>query len=201
MLPLAEEFACPIVGGDTNVHAGPLVVSVTAFGEPTARGAVRRDGAQPGDWLMMTGEELGGSLAGRHLDFTPRVAEALQLIELADIHAMLDLSDGVSLDLRRMCAASGVGAVVYEDHVPVSAAAKAQAAVSGRSPTDHALSDGEDFELLFTVSREAGQDLLTRPRIDSGLAWIGEIVAGTGVSLRRRDGTTAPLSPDGYEHR
>jgi thiamine-monophosphate kinase len=201
MQPLAEDFGCPIVGGDTNVHSGPLVVSVTAFGTPTSRGVVRRSGARPGDWLMVTGAGLGGSLAGKHLDFTPRVPEALRLHELADLHAMMDLSDGVSLDLHRMCEASGVGAVVFYAHVIVAEAAMSAATASGRSPIDHALGDGEDFELIFAVSSEAGRDLLTRPRIECGLNWIGEFVAGSRVTLRRSDGSEHPLAARGYEHR
>lgn len=201
MLPLAEEFGCPIVGGDTNVHDGPLVVSVTAFGEPTERGIIQRSGAQPGDWLMVTGEGLGGSLAGKHLDFTPRVKEALRLTELADIHAMMDLSDGLSLDLSRMCAASGVGAVVFDYQVIVSETAKSAAATSGRSPLDHALSDGEDFELLFAVDAEVGKQLLTQVAIEDGLNWIGEVREGDGVVRQFSDGSTVPLEAKGYEHR
>ena len=200
MAPLAEEFGCPIIGGDTNVHEGPLVINVTAFGEPTERGVVRRSGAAPGDWLMVTGDELGGSLEGKHLDFTPRVVEALRLVELADIHAMMDLSDGLSLDLRRMCEASGVGAIVYKHHLPISKSAERMARSSGRSPVDHALSDGEDFELLFTVSREVGEDLLTRPRFRCGLFWIGEITADPELTIRDFSGSTRPLEARGYEH-
>lgn len=201
MLPLAEEFGCPVVGGDTNVHNGALVVAITAFGEPTARGVVRRDGALPGDWLMTTGDSLGGSLAGKHLDFTPRVAEALRLADLAEVHAMMDLSDGVSLDLHRMCEASGVGAVVFADQLPISGAAASMALTSGRTPMDHALSDGEDFELMFAVSPEAGRGLQARPEFACGLRRIGEFVAGAGVSLRWPNGGVQSLAARGFEHR
>jgi thiamine-monophosphate kinase len=200
MAPLAEEFGCPIIGGDTNVHDGPLVINVTAFGEPTERGVVRRSGARPGDWLMVTGDGLGGSLAGKHLDFTPRVREALRLTELADIHAMMDLSDGLSLDLRRMCEASGVGAIVFDGHVITSAAAESAAAASGRSPTEHALNDGEDFELLFAVDPAVGNQLLGQVAIEDGLNWIGEVREGNRLERQLIDGSLCLLEPKGYEH-
>lgn len=200
MLPLAEEFACPIVGGDTNVGSGPLTIAVTAFGEPTDRGVVRRDGAVAGDYLMMTGEELGGSLVGKHLDFTPRVAEALDLAQRFDLHAMMDLSDGLAADLPRMCTASGVGATVFAYHLPISEAVKAAAARTGREAIEHALSDGEDFELLMAVDKETAREMLQWPP-ESGVFWIGEFNEAAGVRLRLHDGETRPLSNTGYEHR
>src|SRR5436190_21276494 len=75
---LADAFDTALVGGDTNSWDGPLVISVTVLGQATPRGAVTRHGAKPGDWLMVTGT-LGGSIRGKHLDFTPRVREALRL--------------------------------------------------------------------------------------------------------------------------
>src|SRR6185503_14245686 len=84
---VADAFRVPVVGGDTNSWAGPLVISVTALGEATDRGPVRRGGARPGDWLFVTGP-LGGSILGHHLDFTPRVREALALHAAADLRAM-----------------------------------------------------------------------------------------------------------------
>lgn len=195
LLPLAEEFNCPLVGGDTNTGPGPLVLAVTVFGEPTERGAALRSGAHPGDALLVTGT-LGGSLSGKHLDFTPRVDEALRLADSADVHAMIDLSDGLSLDLNRLCRASGVGAIVDAQCVPIT-----PSIAEAPSPLEHALCDGEDFELLLTVSPEDAQRLLADPPFDCGLAWIGEVTAGDAVLLRRADGETEPLAPKGYEHR
>src|SRR5439155_21407130 len=83
---LADAFGTAIAGGDTNSWDGPLVIALTLLGEATARGPVRRSGAKPGDWLLVTGP-LGGSILGKHLTFTPRVREALQLHALADLHA------------------------------------------------------------------------------------------------------------------
>lgn len=201
MLPLAEAFGCPIVGGDTNVSDGPLVLAVTAFGEPTEKGVVRRDGARPGDWMMVTGNGLGGSLAGKHLDFTPRVHEALRLIELADIHAMMDLSDGLATDLPRMCMASGVGAVVFDDQVIQSRLTPGAGDRSSRVSLAQAYSDGEDFELLFAVDPETGNDLLGRVAIEAGLNWIGEFREGGLVQRRGPGGSLTILENGGYEHR
>ena len=108
---MADEFDTAIVGGDTNSWDGPLAISVTLFGEPTGRGPVTRSGARPGDWLLCTGT-FGGSIRGHHLDFTPRVREALRLHEVADLHAMIDVSDGLAADVWHICTESRVGAVL-----------------------------------------------------------------------------------------
>ena len=110
ILPLAEKHGVAIAGGDTNTWDGPLVISVTLCGE-VAAGAVRRDGARPGDGIVVTGA-LGGSILGHHFDFEPRVAEALWLADRFTLHAGMDVSDGLSLDLWRMAQASGCGAVL-----------------------------------------------------------------------------------------
>src|SRR5579883_585153 len=90
----ADAFDTAVVGGDTNSWDGPLVVGVTLLGEATERGPVRRSGARPGDWLLATGD-FGGSILGKHLDFTPRVREALALHAAAPLRAMIDVSDGL----------------------------------------------------------------------------------------------------------
>src|SRR5689334_1553949 len=91
---MADAFNTAVVGGDTNSWDGPLVINVTLLGEATARGAVRRGGVRVGDRLLVTGP-LGGSILGKHLDFTPRVHEALRLHEAVPLHAMIDVSDGL----------------------------------------------------------------------------------------------------------
>src|SRR5207253_7470006 len=141
---VADAFDTAIVGGDTNSWDGPLVISVTLLGEATGRGPVRRSGARPGDWLLVTGP-LGGSILGKHLDFTPRVREALRLHEAADLRAMIDVSDGLAADLQHICRESGCGAVLDAGRIPIADAARALN--DGRAPLEHALTDGEDFEL------------------------------------------------------
>jgi thiamine-monophosphate kinase len=192
---MADAFDTAIVGGDTNSWDGPLVVNVTLLGEATPRGSVRRKGARPGDWLLVTGP-LGGSLLGKHLDFTPRVREALALHAAVPLHAMIDISDGLAADVAHLCSESGCGAVLRADAIPVTDAARAMK--DGRSPLEHALSDGEDFELVFAVSpTDAGFLLHTSPI--PGLSIIGECVAETGLWLEE-SGRRRPLPPMGYVH-
>src|SRR5262249_36518240 len=143
--------------GDTNSWNGGLVISVTLLGEATARGPVLRRGARPGDWLLVTGP-LGGSIKGKHLDFTPRVREALLLHEHADLHAMIDISDGLAADIGHICEESGCGAVLHAESIPISDAARQMN--DARTPLDHALGDGEDFELAFAVSPDDGRRLI-----------------------------------------
>lgn len=194
---MADEFGVALAGGDTNTWDGPLVISVTVLGEATGRGAVRRSGAQVGDWVFVTGF-LGGSLSGKHLDFTPRIAEALALQQAATLHSMIDISDGLIADLRHILEESHVGAVLESTAIPISPAALF--AGDGRSPLDHALGDGEDFELLFTVPPSDGQRLIASPRFASPITRIGEIVPGSACLLRAADGTLTPPQVSGWNH-
>jgi thiamine-monophosphate kinase len=193
---IADRFGVSLAGGDTNSWDGPLVVSVTAIGEPTERGVVTRAGARPGDWLLATGK-LGGSIFGRHLSFTPRVREALRLHELCELHAMIDISDGLAADLHHICAESRCGAVLSADSIPV--AEDAYRFNDGRAALEHALSDGEDFELLFAVAPDDGRKLLAeQPLAGLPVSHIGECV-DTGLWLQE-SGERRPLSPAGYSH-
>jgi thiamine-monophosphate kinase len=192
----AEAFGVPIVGGDTNGWAGPLVVSVTVLGEATGRGPVRRNGARPGDWIFVTGP-LGGSLLGHHLDFTPRLREALALHAAVELHAMCDISDGLSADLNHILQESHCGAVIRAESVPLAAAAVERSRATGLPPLSHALGDGEDFELVFTVSPADGERLLREPPVP--VFRIGECVA-SGLWLETA-GRREPLTPRGWEHR
>lgn len=199
MAAIAEEFNTAIVGGDTNTWEKPLVINVTLLGTPTGRGPVTRSGAEPGDWLMVTGE-LGGSILGKHLTFTPRVHAAQRLHERCHLKAMIDLSDGLAKDLRELCRASGCGAQIEAARIPVSAAA--QAMTDNTSPLDHALGDGEDFELLFAVSAQEGAKLLEeQPLGDMGMHVhrIGEVIP-RGLYLIQTNGERAPWPLAGYQH-
>jgi thiamine-monophosphate kinase len=193
---VADAFDTAIGGGDTNSWDGPLVISVTLLGEATPRGPVTRAGARPGDWLLVTGP-LGGSILGKHLDFTPRVREALRLHEAADLHAMIDISDGLAADVGHLCAESRCGAVLRAETIPVSDAARALN--DGRPPLAHALGDGEDFELALAVSAADGEQLVrTQPVPGVTLYHIGECVEA-GLWLEER-GQRSVLPPMGYVH-
>ena len=210
MLPLADRFDLAIAGGDTNTWDGPLVIAVTAVGETTERGVLTRSGARPGDRIVVTGE-FGGSIAGRHLDVEPRIAEALLLHERYELHAGLDCSDGLSLDLWRVCIESGCGAVVDVDRVPISAAAmmiagelngaRREAGVHPPSALDHALGDGEDFELILAVPPDAAKQMISdQPLAGVRLTDIGEFVAERALSRRDSAESITPLAPQGWEH-
>src|SRR5262249_18644163 len=153
---MADAFDTALVGGDTNSWDGPLVISVTLIGEATERGPVCRRGAKPGDWLMVTGP-LGGSILGKHLDFTPRVREALALHAAASLRAMIDISDGLAADVNHLCEESGCGAVLRAESIPITNEARTMN--DGHAPLEHALGDGEDFELAFAVAPEDGRRL------------------------------------------
>lgn len=192
----ADRFGVPIIGGDTNSWNGPLVVAVTVFGETVGRGAVMRAGARVGDWLFVTGP-LGGSILGRHLEFTPRIREALALHDAVELHAMCDISDGLAADLQHILEESQVGAVLRAEAVPIARAATQLSGSSGKPPLAHALGDGEDFELLFAVSPADGERLLREPPVP-GLVRVGECVeAGLWLEV---GGKREPLAPMGWVH-
>ncbi|MCB9849810.1 MAG: thiamine-monophosphate kinase [Phycisphaerales bacterium] len=191
-------FDCVLIGGDTTSWTHPVAIDVTIMAQPfSGIEPIRRDGAKPGDRVCVTGK-LGGSILGRHLTFKPRVHEARALAAaLGDrLHAMMDVTDGLAIDLDRIAEASRVGAVLDERLVELVAsdAAHELAARDGRSVRDHVLGDGEDFELL--VIGELNAEEVER----LGLLCVGEIVDGSGLVLRDTNGATTPLAAMGYEH-
>jgi thiamine-monophosphate kinase len=202
LIPLAERYQLAIAGGDTNSWDGPLVISVTLVGEVTESGPLRRGGARPGDRILVTGQ-FGGSILGRHFDFEPRVLEALALAAHYPLHAGIDVSDGLSLDLSRLADASGCGAVVDLSKIPIAPAARQLAAErsDGSTPLDHALADGEDFELILAVPAEAADELIAKQPLDCGLTWIGQCVSEGGLWQLDPSGARRPLAPRGFEHR
>lgn len=196
---LAAEFDVVVAGGDTNIWDGPLVISLTLLGTATGRGPVLRRGARPGDWLLVTGP-LGGSLSGRHLAFTPRIHAAQQLHQTVELHALIDLSDGLSRDLTHITTEQGLGAIVEAEHVPIHPDVPVDLPFETR--LRHALDDGEDFELLLAVSPEDGQRLQDAPPPGVTTIRIGEVTAAPGQCLlRSADGQEEPLTAGGYEHR
>lgn len=187
-----------IVGGD--VARGPrLELHAFAVGRVERGRAVLRSGARPGDAIFVTGR-LGGSLLGRHLAFEPRVPAGRWLARGGWATAMMDVSDGLASDLRRILEESRVGARLEAARIPLAAAARRLR--DGRSALDHALGDGEDFELLFTV-RAARTDAFAR-------AWKKAFPAlpatAVGTIAPRQDGLVlnegGKLRPvgSGYEH-
>lgn len=181
LLELADEFHVAIAGGDTNSWNGPLVISVTLLGLAGPSGVVRRDGARPGDWIFVTGA-LGGSLrSGRHLTFLPRIDEAIRLHQQAELHAMLDISDGLGSDLFHILDRSHVGARLDGAAIPIHH--DVDPLLPPPERLQRALCDGEDFELLFTVSPEDGEQLLRQSPIEIPLSRIGEITRQSGARI------------------
>jgi thiamine-monophosphate kinase len=196
---LARAHDVAVVGGETTTNPGGVFLSIALLGTVGRGKQVLRSGAKAGDAVFVTGE-LGGSSAGRHLEFEPRLEEAHWLAAHFSIHAMIDLSDGLAGDLRHVLRASGVGAELLKTAIPVSRAAKSRAQI--KPALASALTDGEDFELLFTVAAGDAVKLLDAwkkqfPGLK--LSCIGKIVAGEGISLRDRNGTQK-IQARGYVH-
>lgn len=200
---LAKRFGVAVVGGETTANPGGLFISVALLGTVARGKQVLRRGARAGDAIFVTGE-LGGSLSGKHLEFDPRIEEAQWLAEHFSIHAMADLSDGLAGDLEHILAASGAGAELLKTAIPVSRAAKSRArqAPSAKPPVVAALTDGEDFELLFTVAAGDAVALLDAWKSKFPglrLSCIGKIVAGRGITIRDQNGAHK-MDLHGYAH-
>ena len=196
---LAQQTGVAIVGGETTTNPERILISIALLGTVPRGRQILRSGAKRGDAIFVTGE-LGGSIAGKHLDFTPRLAEARWLAEHFDLHSLMDLSDGLAGDLPHILRASGVGAELLKTAVPVSRAAKLRTAE--KPPFVAALTDGEDFELLFTLASKDAVKLVDGwkqafPEVK--LSCIGRIIEGSGVIIRDRNGIM-PMKSGGYVH-
>ena len=203
MNALARRHEVAIVGGETIQNPERTLISISVLGFAQRGKAVLRSGAEAGDALFVTGV-LGGSIAERHLEFEPRLAEARWLAERFAIHAMVDLSDGLAGDLRHILKASRVGAELLASAIPISREARraARASTSAKPALLAALTDGEDFELLFTVaSRDAVPVLDAWKKQFPGveLSCIGKITAGEGINIRDKEGVR-PMTAHGYDH-
>ncbi|MFA7255427.1 MAG: thiamine-phosphate kinase [Candidatus Omnitrophota bacterium] len=204
VLRLAKQYDVDCVGGDFSA-AKEFFASVTILGEASPHHFVTRTKAMAGDWIAVTGS-LGGSRLRKHCDFTPRVQEALFLAHHITPTAMIDISDGLVQDLSHILKASKVGAALDLDKIPVSLDAKRMAKGNNLKALARALSDGEDFELLFTVP--PWQKMMLEkswqkhfPRVP--LTWIGKVEGKKPVVrwLRKGKAAAAPkLSQKGFSH-
>jgi thiamine-monophosphate kinase len=215
-------FGLSLAGGDTDRRPGPLSVTITALGLVPAGGMVQRGTARPGDRILVSGT-LGDSALGLALRLDPslqarwpldaaqrahlarrylRPAPRLALVPLLRQYAQaaMDISDGLVKDLRRMAAASGVGARVYPGRLPLSAAA---AAILAADPGQIGAiaAGGDDYEVLATAAPGQAAALIGEAAM-AGVAVcdIGEMVVGDGVSLIAADGSTLDLGRAGYDH-
>ena len=144
----AKRFKVSIVGGETSSTPGPIAISTSVVGFVERDGWVSRRGGKAGDDLFVTGQ-LGGALKQKHLHFIPRIAESRWLTKNFSIHAMMDLSDGLGTDLPRLARASKVGFKIQMEKLPLTRGAK----------INDAISEGEDYELLFAISRHHSKRL------------------------------------------
>ncbi|GAC1583131.1 MAG: thiamine-phosphate kinase [Candidatus Elarobacter sp.] len=212
---LARRTRCAVAGGDLT-RAPAITLALTVIGEVRPSNLKLRSGARPGDVVAVTGA-LGASRAGLLLatersDLAadpafagvlaafrrpePRIAEGRWLAASRHVRAMMDASDGLSTDLARLCAASGVGAVV--DAVPVDEGARRVAEAAGDDAERYALDGGEDFELLVAIEKRAFAHLALRVRARFGreLRMVGRITEGAGVRHAGGD----PVVPAGWDH-
>ena len=191
----ARRFNCPLVGGDlaTGMPGSPLLLSITVGGVPSpGRGPVTRDGARDEDELWVTGR-IGSSLpSGRHLSFEPRIAEARFLADTlaGDLHAMIDISDGLGRDAGRLAARSRARIVIDADLVPLHTDAP---------DVLQACRDGEDYELLFAAAPGTMARAMAGWRFDIPCTRIGRVESGTGCLLRFR-GQAIEAAGLGWDH-
>jgi thiamine-monophosphate kinase len=196
ILSAADKYDCPLVGGDITAwqNDGPFVICVSMLSRPGNSPPIRRNGARAGDAICVTGS-LGGSLRGRHLSFEPRVQEALKMTSLVTLNAMMDLSDGLSSDLNRICHQSGVGALIEAASIPISEDARLET-----DPLRAAINDGEDFELLFTLGPAQWDKLRWVWDDPVPVTRIGTITDTGRMQIQTADGQISDLEPHGYEH-
>ncbi len=145
----AQRHGVSIVGGDTSHNAHGIHLTVTVIGEVARRNMITRAGARVGDLVCVTGS-LGGSILGKHLKFEPRLREARFLAQRFYPTSMMDLSDGLASDLQRLAEQSRVGFEIHANSLPISPALRSQQ-LKPRKEIRHAMRDGEDYELLFTL--------------------------------------------------
>jgi thiamine-monophosphate kinase len=204
MNAVATQFGAHIVGGDTTRAKDQFFLSVSLLGEVERKYLKLRSSARVGDSILVTGT-LGGSIAGKHLEFIPRVHEARWLVEHYPVHAMIDVSDGLAGDLFHILEQSSVGARIVAPRIPISEAARhleCEGEVE-HSALDMALYDGEDFELLFTIPSDHVEGLLTgwAKQFSLPIQAIGAITPDSGkLILVDPNGEEEVLAPRGYDH-
>ena len=195
---LAAQFNMAIIGGDTNTWEGPLVVGATAIGQRNAhQSGWSIGGVRDGDAIVVSGS-FGGSIHGRHLSFTPRIELALYLAKHYSINAATDVSDSLSLDLSAMADASNIGIDFDSAAIPISTELKT---VDPDSALQHALSDGEDFELVLAVPQAEISRLMADDAVPCPLTVIGTATDQHDVLRTMGDGGSWKIvEPTGYVH-
>jgi len=191
-----DKYDCALVGGDITSwgDSKPLAISVAMLSRAAGNEPVKRSGAKVGDNICVTGS-LGGAVRRKHLEFEPRVKEAIKIARMVTLNSMIDISDGLSSDLNRVCHASRVGAVINSEQIPISDDAQ-----KSENPLSSALNDGEDFELLFTLSQAECEKLLQKWDGAIPITQIGEINDTKKMQIKMPDGRIKDLQAGGYDH-
>lgn len=188
---LCGKYGIKVIGGDT-VRSDKLVISVSIMGIVKKKRLVKRSDAKKGDLVLITGPVRDGKRT--HLDFVPRLEESDLITTNCKVGAMIDTSDGIAMDISRICSASGVGCRLYADAVPL---------VKGLSLKD-ALYFGESFELLFTLPPKETRKLLRKIRSYGkapGIFVIGEVTSSKeGMKLVEKEGRIRTLEVKGFSH-
>lgn len=213
---IASKYAINIVGGDTVSSPEGIVINVTVLGEAEQDRVVYRSGAREGDWLVVSGT-LGDSAGGlqilrdqlefdggepliqAHLLPEPQVKVG-RLCAHYQVHALNDISDGLASELNEICTASGCGAVIYQNKLPLSRELRTLAAFTGQPAADYALYGGEDYQLLLAARPETVQGMI-KDNPEVKLTVVGETAAKeNGVVFVDEQGSRLPLLPRGYNH-
>jgi thiamine-monophosphate kinase len=218
---MCERYAVSIVGGDTVAAHGNLIVNVSLIGETDKREVLYRSGARPGDKIYLTGVvgDSGAGLAILRGEITPPKPLSTHFIKIHNepdpqietgraiaasrlANAMIDLSDGLLADLGHITQESGVGALLFENKIPLSPKLKGLADYTDRTPLHFALSGGEDYILLVTVPAQnmrAFERVYTKEST-SPLFQVGEIQEDKGIRIRREDGSVKEIADKGFDH-
>ena len=217
-----DDFGAYVIGGDLTKSTDKISVSMTVVGETTGE-VLKRSGAELGDVIAVTGtlgdsglglelmrnpdykldEGIRGVLINRHRRPHARVHHGQLFANNDGIHAMMDISDGLGIDLGRICAASVVGARIFEHDLPISKEVSEVSEALGRDPLEFVMS-GEDFELLVTGTRAAVEYLskyMEEEGTGPGLTVVGEIIDQPfGINLARVDGSVVNPKDMGWDH-
>lgn len=221
MRDICEHYDLTIGGGDTVASPDKLVINLSVIGDARENEVLYRSGASPGDKIYLTGY-VGDSVAGlkivrneitppkgtggyfikAHNDPTPLIETGRSIAASGLASAMIDLSDGLLSDLGHICEESRVGALLFAEKIPLSSELKLLAGGAGFNPLDLAISGGEDYQLLFTVSakNERGIEKLFKEHDLTPPYPIGEIEQGPCIRIVKADGSVAELQPKGFNH-
>lgn len=213
---LAKKFNCPISGGDLTSSPKGLFITIAVLGEVEKNFLTLRSKAKAGDLICVTGElgevqaglellqkskkiKFPKSLVQKHLTPQPKIFEAREIIKKLKPNSMIDISDGLASEVSHIAKASKLGAVIYESEIPLSPKAKQVGKILNKSPLNWALYSGEEYELLFTISKsKIDKPIKLSKKIK--LTLVGEMKKEAGVFLVKPDGKKEKIKKGGFRH-